>query len=137
MISAIGGNTRRGKIFEDSVHRFITTTCQSSGSSANPRCADLKRALSLAGKSQPNLAACVNSRTAYPIQWKFGGPRRYFATSRSDILCNEQITFPTIRVIDEDGNFLGEFDRDEALSIAKKRRIDLVLTNARYRWYHR
>jgi translation initiation factor IF-3 len=39
---------------------------------------------------------------------------------------NEQIRAPKLRVIDDDGKQLGILSRDEALSLAKERELDLV-----------
>lgn len=39
---------------------------------------------------------------------------------------NEQITVPEVRVIDDEGNFLGVMRTDEAIKIAESRELDLV-----------
>lgn len=45
------------------------------------------------------------------------------------IYMNEEIMFPTLRLIDTKG-FVGDMSRDEALELAKDRGVDLVLINA-------
>ena len=42
---------------------------------------------------------------------------------------NERINYPQLRVVDADGTQLGVIDREEALSVAKERELDLVLVS--------
>ena len=38
---------------------------------------------------------------------------------------NERVNYPQLRVVDADGTQLGVIDREEALSVAKERELDL------------
>ena len=42
---------------------------------------------------------------------------------------NDRINYPQLRVVDADGTQLGVIDREEALSVAKERELDLVLVS--------
>ena len=42
---------------------------------------------------------------------------------------NERIKYPELRVVDSDGQQLGVIDRVQALEIAAKRELDLVLVS--------
>ena len=42
---------------------------------------------------------------------------------------NERINYPQLRVVDADGTQLGVIDREEALSVAQERELDLVLVS--------
>merc|ERR1719341_968202 len=51
---------------------------------------------------------------------------RHFSKTEMDFLVNENICFPRLRVVDDQG-FLGDFDLADALQAAKDRETDLVL----------
>jgi len=57
----------------------------------------------------------------------FRGPRRDFRRPPSDgPRINEEIRAPQVRVVDETGQMLGVFTRDEALRLAREKGLDLM-----------
>jgi len=56
--------------------------------------------------------------------------RREFSSSKADLLVNEQICFPRLRVVDVRG-FVGDFDLHDALKLSRDKGTDLVLIDAK------
>eukprot|EP00392_Amoebophrya_sp_AT5.2_P007528 g7543.t1 len=47
-----------------------------------------------------------------------------------DVVCNGHIWHGTLRVVSKDGHLLGNYDREEALELAREKNTDLVLLDA-------
>ena len=54
---------------------------------------------------------------------------KYKSSKESHILVNENINFPSVRVVDANGKQLGVLDIREAVEYAKNQGVDLVLVN--------
>ena len=60
------------------------------------------------------------------IPWEYGYVRRRYRTIAREALINEEIRAKEMRVISADGEQLGIMSRDEALSLAEQKNLDLV-----------
>lgn len=59
--------------------------------------------------------------------------KRFRVQKRKRFFINENIHFPIVKLIDENGNFCGDLARQEALSRAESTGFDLVLIDANQR----
>lgn len=58
-----------------------------------------------------------------------GSHRQYYAKPQTEVLANQDIVFPYVRVVDKDGNLQGDFPIGVARQIAGNLQTDLVLVD--------